>query len=180
MTYSFGRIYDSITQGTPEWHAVRAGKATASRISDIMAVIKSGEAAVRKNYRAELVCQRMTGIVEAGYVSPEMQWGTDHESDARHAYAYPRGLTVTPVGFVDHPDIAMSGASPDGLVGDDGLVEIKCPNTATHIETLLGKAVPQKYGQQIQWQLACTGRLWCDFVSFDPRRVIYANRTLAD
>jgi predicted phage-related endonuclease len=138
-------------------------------MADITATIKSGEAASRKNYRAELVCQRLTGIVQSGFVSAEMQWGTDHEADARTAYAYPRGATLVPMAFVDHPSIAFSGASPDCGVGDDGLVEIKCPNTATHIETLLGKTVPDKYVMQMQWQMACTGLLWCDFVSFDPR-----------
>jgi putative phage-type endonuclease len=167
--YPCGLIHDGVEQGTPEWHALRAGKVTASRIADVMATIKSGEAASRRNYRAELVCQRLTGTVQQGFVSSEMQWGTDHEEDACKEYAFPRDVDPVKVGFVDHPTVAMGGASPDRLVGDHGLVEIKCPNTATHIETLLGKSVPGKYVHQIQWQLACTGRLWCDFVSYDPR-----------
>ena len=167
--YPCGLIHDGIEQGTADWHALRAGKVTASRIADVMATIKSGEAASRKNYRAELVCQRLTGTVQQGYVSPEMQWGTDHEDDACKEYAFPRDVDPVKVGFVDHPCSAMAGASPDRFIGDHGLVEIKCPNTATHIETLLGKSVPGKYVMQMQWQMACTGRLWADFVSYDPR-----------
>jgi predicted phage-related endonuclease len=98
-----------------------------------------------------------------------MRWGIEKEPEAREAYAYPRNANLTPVAFVNHPTIAMSGASPDCYVGDDGLIEVKCPNTATHIDTLLGKSVPGKYVLQMQWQMACTGRKWCDFVSFDPR-----------
>jgi putative phage-type endonuclease len=111
----------------------------------------------------------LTGVSTEGFTNEAMRWGTETEPQARSAYEFYRDIDVTQVAFVNHPSIADTGASPDGLVGDDGLVEIKCPNTATHIETLVGKAVPQKYVTQIQWQLACTGRQWCDFVSFDPR-----------
>lgn len=160
-----------IEQGSPEWFAQRCGKATASKIADIIATTKSGPAASRKNYAAQLVAERLTGAVEESYTNAAMQWGKDKEPEARAAYAflYADGVEVVEAGFVDHPSIAMSGASPDGYVGDDGLVEIKCPNTATHIDTLLGKSVPGKYVTQMQWQMACTGRKWCDFVSFDPR-----------
>jgi predicted phage-related endonuclease len=98
-----------------------------------------------------------------------MQWGVDCEPMARSAYEIQTGLIVTEVGFVDHPTISMAGASPDGFVGDDGLLEIKCPETKTHIETLASKKAPSKYIPQMQWQMACTGRAWVDFVSFDPR-----------
>lgn len=159
-----------IIQGTPEWYAARAGKVTASRISDVTAKIASGKpSALRATYMGELLCERLTGVCEPGYVSPAMQWGVDNEPHARAAYEFAKGLEVYEVGFIDHPEVAMSGASPDGYVGDDGLAEIKCPNTATHIETLDRGDVPSKYLAQMQWQLACTGRLWCDFVSFDPR-----------
>lgn len=159
-----------VEQGSAEWHAMRAGKATASRMADILATIKSGEAASRKNYRAQLVAERLTGIVSMdGYVSAEMKWGTETEPEARDAYAYPRKALLTRVAFVDHPVIAMSGASPDCYVGDVGMIEVKCPNTATHIDTLLGKSIPGKYVHQMHWQMACTGRQWCDFVSYDPR-----------
>lgn len=158
-----------IEQGTPEWLALRCGKATASKIADIIAKTKSGPSASRANYLAQLVAERLTGTVAESYTNGAMQWGTEKEPEARATYEFYRSAVVMPVGFVPHPGIEMSGASPDGLVGDDGLIEIKCPNTATHIETLLGGSVPGKYVTQMQWQMACTGRAWCDFVSFDPR-----------
>lgn len=155
-------------QRTPEWFAARLGKVTASRVADVMARTKTGESASRKNYLAELVVERLTGRPAEGYTNAAMQWGIDTEPQARAAYEMDTGDTVTEVGFVNHPDM-FAGASPDGLCGDDGLVEIKCPNTATHIETLLSGEIPAKYVTQMQWQMACTGRQWCDFVSFDPR-----------
>lgn len=158
-----------IIQGSPEWHAARLGKATASRIADIMAKTKSGPSASRANYAAQLVAERLTGVPAETFTSAAMQWGTDHEDQARAAYEFNMGCTVKTCGFADHPRLSMSGASPDGLVDSLGLVEIKCPNTATHIETLLFGKIPEKYQLQMQWQMACTGRAWCDFVSFDPR-----------
>lgn len=158
-----------IEQGTDEWKQQRLGKVTASRIADVTAKIKSGWGASRANYMAELLVERLTGIAPDMFINDAMRWGTEQEPTARAAYEFMRDCTVDQVGFVDHPVIPMTGASPDGLVGHDGLVEIKCPNTATHIETLQGAAVPGKYIGQIQWQLACTGRAWCDWVSFDPR-----------
>ena len=156
-------------QRSPEWFAARCGKLTASRLSEALATTKSGWGASRANIRAELICERLTGVPTEGYVNKEMQWGTDTEPHARAAYEFHRNCDVALVGFVDHPRIAMSGASPDGLVGDDGLIEIKCPNTATHFEALLGQPIAEKYIKQMQWQMACTGRRWCDFCSFDPR-----------
>jgi len=160
---------DDIAQGSAEWHKLRLGKVTASRVADIIAKTKTGYSASRANYAAQLVQERLTGTVQDSYTNAAMQWGVDTEPQARRAYEFYRDVDVQQVAFVLHPTIGDTGASPDGLVGEDGLVEIKCPNTATHIETLRGKAVPQKYITQIQWQLACTGRQWCDFVSFDPR-----------
>ncbi|MBS4051909.1 MAG: YqaJ viral recombinase family protein [Methylomonas sp.] len=156
-------------QGSEEWLAARLGKVTASRVADLTARTKSGYSASRENYMAEIVAERLTGAPAAQYTNSAMQWGTDTEPKARAAYEFYRDMDVVETGFVVHPIIQMSGASPDGLVGDDGLVEIKCPNTATHIDTLLGQAVPGKYVKQMQWQMACTGRKWCDFVSYDPR-----------
>lgn len=156
-------------QGSPEWHAERCGKVTASRIADLMAKTKTGWGASRANYCAQLVAERLTGTVIDGYTSQAMEWGTAMEGEARGTYEFYADCAVSAAGFVPHPEIAMCGASPDGYIDDDGLVEIKCPQTATHIDTLLGQAVPSKYVLQIQWQLACTGRKWCDFVSFDPR-----------
>lgn len=158
-----------VVQGTPEWHAIRLGKVTASRLADVCARTKTGWGAGRKNYMAELVAERLTGHRQEGFTNAAMQWGTETEPEARSTYQLQINCRVGQTGFVPHPSIADTGASPDGLVRDDGLVEIKCPNTATHLETLLGAELPQKYFYQIQWQLACTGRGWCDFVSFDPR-----------
>lgn len=159
-----------IEQGSPEWHAQRLGKLTASRLADALAKTKSGWGASRANYMAQLVAERLTGAPQETYQNEAMRWGTETEPHALAAYEYYHtDATVDAVGFVDHPVIEMTGASPDGLVGTDGLVEIKCPSTATHIETLLGRGAPQKYVLQMQWQMACTGRRWCDFVSFDPR-----------
>lgn len=160
---------NDIVQGSPEWFAQRLGKVTASRVADVVARTKTGWGASRANYMSQLICERLTNTVAPTFVSQEMQWGTDQEPNARAAYEWRTDATVETVGFVDHPTIGMTGASPDGLVGADGLIEIKCPNTAIHIETLLTRAVPGKYVTQMQWQMACTGRQWCDFVSFDPR-----------
>lgn len=157
-------------QRSEEWFAARLGKVTASRISDVIARTKSGWGAGRKNYAAELVAERLTGAPAHKMLStPEIRWGNETEPDARAAYEFYRGIEVVEVGFVDHPSLPMSGASPDGLVGDDGLIEIKCPNTSTHIDTLMGGSIPDKYLVQMLWQMACAGRQWCDFASFDPR-----------
>lgn len=156
-------------QRSPEWFAARLGKVTASRVADLMATTKTGFAASRANYMAELICERLTGQPTEKYSNAAMQWGTDTEPQARAAYSFMRDVEVVETGFVLHPAIADIGASPDGLVLDDGLVEIKCPSTATHIETLLSETIPAKYVTQMQVQMACTGRAWCDFVSFDPR-----------
>lgn len=156
-------------QGTSEWKLARCGKVTASRVADVIAKTKSGYGASRANYMAELICERLTGMPTEGYTSAAMQHGIDTEPMARSAYESAVGALVVETGFVPHRVILMSGASPDGLVDDDGLIEIKCPNTATHIDTLLSDAVPSKYITQMQWQMACTGRKWCDFLSYDPR-----------
>lgn len=160
---------EEIIQGSEEWFAIRCGKVTASRVADVIARTKSGPAASRKNYLAELVAERLTGEAAQGFTNAAMQWGTDTEPQARAAYAFYADADVQEVGFVVHPSIPDSGASPDGLVGETGMVELKCPNTATHIETLLSGTIPTKYQTQMLWQMACTGRQWCDFVSFDPR-----------
>lgn len=158
-----------IIQGSPEWHALRIGKVTASRVSDVIAKTKTGWGASRANYMAELIAERLTGEPAEKYSNAAMAWGTEKEPDARAAYEFFRDAQVSEIAFVDHPVIGMTGASPDGLVGDHGLVEIKCPNTATHLDTLLTQAIPSKYVTQMLWQMACTGRQWCDFVSYDPR-----------
>jgi len=158
-----------IAQQTPEWHAQRLGKLTASRIADIMARTKTGWSASRSNYAAQLVAERLTGTVQDGFTTAAMAWGIETEPHAKAAYEFKCDVDIAPAGFVDHPSIEMSGASPDGYIGEDGLIEIKCPNIATHIDTLLGAAIDGRYVKQMQWQMACTGRQWCDFASFDPR-----------
>ena len=162
-------MIEMMDQGTEEWFTIRIGKVTASRVADVIAKTKTGYSASRDNYMAQLVCERLTGQKGESFTNAAMQHGTDTEPLARAAYEALKDVLVDEVGFVPHPSIIMAGASPDGLVGDDGLLEIKCPNTATHIETLLSQSVPGKYNTQMQFQMACTGRQWCDFVSFDNR-----------
>lgn len=156
-------------QGSAEWLAARAGMITASRIADLMAKTKTGESASRANYRAQLIAERLTGKPQESFTNAAMQWGTETEPLARSAYELLRGVMVDQVGFVPHPTIELSGASPDGLIDDDGLIEIKCPNTATHIEYAVSGKPPTKYLLQMLWQMECTGRKWCDFASYDPR-----------
>ena len=160
---------DEIIQGSPEWFAQRCGKATASRISDIVAKTKSGYSTSRANYMAQLVVERMTNQVAESFTNAAMEWGVQNEGFARANYESKMNLLVTETGAIDHPTIAMSAASPDGLIDDDGCLEIKCPITATHISTLLGEEIAKKYYDQMQWQMACAERDWCDFVSYDPR-----------
>ena len=155
-------------QRTEEWFVARLGKVTASRVADVLAKIKTGESASRKNYKMELVVQRLTNKQGESFTNAAMEWGTEQEPFARMAYEAHTGTFVKEEGFVDHPTIEGFGCSPDGIVGE-GLIEIKCPNTANHIETVLENKVPSKYIPQMQCQMACTGAKWCDFVSFDPR-----------
>lgn len=157
-------------QRSPEWFSARLGRVTASRVADVMSKTAAGSpSAGRKNYLAELVAERLTGQSADRFQSQAMAHGTEHEPQARIAYEFLTDAEVVEVGFIPHPSIPNFGASPDGLVGEDGLVEIKCPNTATHIDTLMGARIKREYLLQMQVQMACTGRAWCDFVSFDPR-----------
>lgn len=158
-----------IEQRTDEWFAQRCGKVTASRIADVMAKTKTGYGATRANYMAQLIAERITGKVAESYTNAAMQWGIDTEPEAVAAYEAMKLCTVDAAPFVEHPSIADAGASPDGFVGEWGLIEVKCPNTATHIDTVLKGKIADKYVKQMQWQMACTGRHWCDFVSYDPR-----------
>lgn len=163
------RIIDC-EQGSPEWHAARCGRVTGSRIADIVRKTKTGESKMRATYMGELIAERLAGIQPSdGYVSPAMQWGKDCEDKARATYAFLHDANVMQVGFVIHPTIDMAGASPDSLVSDEGGLEAKCPNSATHIEQLLGADIAPDYLKQMQWNMACTGRAWWDYISFDPR-----------
>jgi putative phage-type endonuclease len=155
-------------QRTDDWFAARLGKVTASRVADVIAKTKTGYGAGRANYAADLVVERLTGQKASSFSNAAMEWGTEQEPNAKAAYAAKTGILVEDVGFIDHPTVAMSGASPDGFA-EDGLVEIKCPNTATHLEYIFDGKPPQKYITQMQWQMACAGKPWCDFVSYDPR-----------
>lgn len=152
-----------IVQGTDEWFAARLGKVTASQINDVM--MKTSTAGYQ-NYRSDLICERLTGVAKSFTPSKAMQEGTETEPQARANYTLETGFEVSEVGFVDHPTLAMTGASPDGLVGADGLVEIKCPQPTKHIKTLEGGKIDRNHMLQMHWQMICTGRDWCDFVSF--------------
>ena len=156
-------------QRSEAWFQSRLGRVTASRVADVIAKTKSGYSASRDNYMAQLICERLTGQQGESFTNAAMTWGTETEPLARSAFEAYADVMVEEVGFVPHPSIEMSGASPDGLVGLFGMLEIKCPNTATHIDTLLSQTVPGKYITQMQWQMRCCERQWCEFVSFDPR-----------
>ena len=160
---------EEIIQGSPEWLQLRLGRVTASRVADVVAKTKSGYSTSRANYAAQLIAERLTGVVAPSFTNAAMEHGTATEPEARSAYEFYKGVTVEQVAFVSHPTIDQAGCSPDGLIGNDGMLEIKCPQTAAHLETLLGQAVPGKYETQMQFQMSCTGRAWCDFVSYDPR-----------
>jgi putative phage-type endonuclease len=160
-----------VEQGSEEWHRARLGKVTASRVADVMARPASGKgfSATRDAYMGVLIAERLTGQRYEKFKSQTMARGNEVEDEARAAYAFRFDVDPVPVGFVDHPRIAMAGCSPDRFIGDDGLIEIKCPDTHTHISTLTGASINGSYVKQMQFQMACTGRAWCDFVSYDPR-----------
>ena len=160
---------NEVEQRSDAWFSARLGKVTASRVADVIAKTKSGYSASRDNYMAQLICERLTGQQGESFTNAAMTWGTETEPLARSAFEAYADVMVEEVGFAPHPSIEMSGASPDGLVGLFGMLEIKCPNTATHIDTLLTQTVPGKYITQMQWQMRCCERQWCEFVSFDPR-----------
>lgn len=171
-------------QRSLSWHQARLGCVTGSRIADVVARTKSGYGAARQAYMRQLVAERLTGLVADSYVSAAMRWGIDMEAHAVAAYEDFTGVETEAVGFLTHPYLAYAGASPDRLVGEVGLLEVKCPATATHLDTLLGGELAEKYVLQVQWQMACSGRRWCDFVSFDPRLppayACYINRVERD
>ena len=159
----------AVEQGSPEWFQMRLGKVKASRVADILAKTKTGPSASRQNYLIELALQRTTGIIQESYSNSAMEWGTQTEPQARVAYEVRTNNFVDQLAFVDHPSIDWFGCSPDGLVSDRGLLEIKCRHSASHWETIKLDEIPKKYWIQMQAQLACTGREWNDYVSFDPR-----------
>lgn len=156
-------------QRSEEWFASRLGKVSASKIAEVIAKTKTGYSTSRQNLAVELALERLTGTRQEKFSNTAMDWGTEMENLARAAYESHTGDLVQEVGFVDHPRIRMSGCSPDGLVGSEGLVEIKCPLSATHLKNIDRGAADPAYLPQMMWQMAVTGRAWCDFVSFDPR-----------
>jgi putative phage-type endonuclease len=155
-------------QRTDEWFKARLGKVTASKVSDVLAKIKSGEAAVRRNYKMQLATERLTNQKTDTYINQAMQDGIDREDTAREIYEIVRDIKVEQVGFIDHPTIKMAGASPDGLLPDNGVLEIKCPIETTHTTNLLERKLPSRYVSQVQWQIACTGAEYANFVSYNP------------
>jgi putative phage-type endonuclease len=156
-------------QGSDEWFAARLGRVTASRIGCLLAKTKTGWGASRYSYMGELIAERLTGRPNESFTTSAMQWGKDNEAKARAAYEFKYDKVVTEVGFIEHPRFeGLAGASPDGLV-EDGLIEIKCPSTITHLDTITSGNIPTRYQLQMQWQMECTGKGWCDFISFDPR-----------
>lgn len=157
-------------QGSAEWFDVRLGRVTASRVADAVGMLKNGKSSTaREKYKIDMLTEVLTGKPVEHYVSPAMDWGIENEPVARSAYEVTTGAEVELIGFVVHPQIDRAGASPDGLVGNDGLVEIKAPTGTTHLQYLIDGVVPEQYVPQIMWQMACTGRQWADFVSYDPR-----------
>jgi len=166
--------YIQCEQHSAQWYDLRLGKVTASRVADVMSFLKNGankgkSSQAREEYKFELLQEALTGQTAEHYVSAAMQFGIENEILAKEAYSSATGNEIESIGLVLHPHIPRSAASPDGLIGDDGLVECKVPTTKTHLGYFLGEVVPEDYKPQMLWQMACTGRSWCDFVSYDPR-----------
>lgn len=173
MSYGDGTPYimTDISQRSGEWHQERIGRITSSRIASACAVLKraSGEAAERRNLRIEMIGEMMTGEAAEHYVSPAMQAGIDGEDDACREYELLTGNDVRRVGFIIHPNNPHFGCSPDRLIGEDGILEAKVPLLTTHIGYLLAGVVPEEYIPQCQWQMGCSSRMWCDFISYCPK-----------
>ena len=163
------QLYKNIEQGSDEWKAARLGHVTASNMADVMAKGKSGEAVTRYKYKVRIVAERLTGTPPESYSNAAMEWGIEQEQFAVMAYEAKADVLTDRTGFWLHPEIKWLGVSPDRLVGDNGLVEVKCPNTTTHLDYIFAGKIPAEYMKQIQCQLWVTGREWCDFLSFDPR-----------
>jgi putative phage-type endonuclease len=171
MRVTYGR------QQSDAWLRNRVGRITGSRIADVISVLtrtsgakKAGDPSAKRDaYKLELIAERLTGRAKDHYVSMAMEHGTATEDDARLYYEGALRMMCEPVSFVLHPKYDFTGSSPDALVGEDGILEIKCPDTTTHLDYVLGGKVPDEYLPQIMWELACTGRKWADFVSYDPR-----------
>ncbi len=155
-------------QGDEEWLQARVGKVTASRMGDMMAKTKSGWGASREQYAAELLSELINGKPYQGYVTGPMAQGILNEPDARVEYEFEKGVRVEEVGFIPHPNIHRAGASPDGYVGSEGLIEIKCMQPSGHVAVLRTLKISDSHIKQMQFQMACTGRQWCDYVAYNP------------
>jgi putative phage-type endonuclease len=164
------RMWRLTPQGTASWLKAREGRITASRLADVMAVLKKkeGESAARRNYRTELIAERIAGRAEDHYLSREMDEGTANEPFARTAYEIAENVEVDQVGFIVHPWMTFSGASPDGLIGTEGGLEIKAPKITTHIGYIQAGVIPPEYEAQMLWNMACCDRSWWDFLSYCP------------
>ena len=157
-------------QGSPEWFAARLGRVTASKVADLLSKTKTGWGASRYSYMGELIAERLTGRPNESFTTTAMQWGKDNEAKARAAYEFKYDKQITQVGFIEHPRLqGWAGASPDGVEDDETLIEIKCPSTITHLDTITSGKIPPRYQLQMQWQLECTEKRVCRFISFDPR-----------
>ncbi|WP_455466933.1 lambda exonuclease family protein [Bartonella sp. B39] len=157
-------------QRTAEWFQVRLGKITASNIYNVLSKTAKGLPTSKyDDYKITLITERLTEEISPHYETEDMRWGIDHEEDAIKEYEFIYDTHVTKCGFIQHPTMEMAGASPDGLIGDHGLIEVKCPRSKTHIRFFLDNQIKPEYLAQMQFQMACTGRQWCDFVSYDPR-----------
>lgn len=159
----------NVIQGSDEWKLAKLGHVSASSIADVMAKVKSGEAITRRKYKVRLVAERLTGKIGESYTNPSMEHGVVTEPLAKVAYEVKTSSFIDNTGFWKHPTIKWVGCSPDGLIGETGLVECKCPNTTTHIDYLFADQIPTEYYKQIQCQLWVMQREWVDFISFDDR-----------
>lgn len=162
-------IWMTMEQGSVAWLKERCGCLTASRMGDAMDFTRKGESAARKKLKIEIIAERLTDLMVDHYITPAMEWGIAHEDAAKARYEEITGNLISPCGFALHETIPYFGASPDGLIGDDGLIECKCPTTTTYTEWLVSGVVPEQHKPQMLAQLAVTGRKWCDFFAFDPR-----------
>ncbi|UNE54435.1 lambda exonuclease family protein [Bartonella machadoae] len=159
-------------QRTAEWFQARLGKVTASNVYNILSKTAKGLPTSKyEDYKIKLMTERLTGEISQSYITPSMQWGIEHEEDALKEYEFIYDADVIKCGFIPHPTIEMAGASPDGLIGEDGLVEVKCPQSTTHLRFFMYDEIKPEYIAQMQFQMACTGRKWCHFISYNPQFV---------
>jgi len=164
-------LYFDLEQHTQDWFNMRLGACTGSRVKDAVSKMKNGKDyyAAREDYLADCIVERLSGVPIDHYVSPAMQWGIENEVVGVAAYEDAMDWSVTPCGLATHPQIEWFMASPDGLVGDDGCIEVKCPTSATHIQWIIDGCVPDEHLAQMKAVMSCAERKWCDFCSFDPR-----------